>query len=309
MGSSVNLSLCAAAAMLRDVPELPEVEVTRRLVAPLLEDRTIARVFTTRPSNFFLTAPGRLRRRLLGRRVAALSRHGKYLVARLDDDCRVLLHLGMTGQLFGAGARNPRLYRVSDRALLPAHAPPAFEPDQHTHLRLEFADRGPAVLFRDPRKFGKVQHLEPAEPCARLQRLGVDALAAEPLDLWTRTRNRRVAIKSALLDQSLLAGVGNIYADEALHGAGIRPVRAAGRLSRQQWRKLLAEVQRIMLRSIAVGGTTISDFVHPNGAEGAFTLELRVYGRTGMPCPTCDSTIRRQVIGGRSSHFCPHCQR
>ena len=295
--------------MLPCVPELPEVEVTRRQVAPLLQGRTIARVITTGPSNFFLTAPGQLRKRLTGRRIETLSRRGKYLVAELDDGCRLVLHLGMTGQLFGSGTRSPRLYRVADRALLRTHEIPAFEPDHHTHLRLEFSDRGPEVLFRDPRKFGKVQHLGRTETCDRLTRLGVDALDAQPLELWKRTRHRRVAVKSALLDQSLLAGVGNIYADEALHGARLRPDRAVGRLSRPKWRELLTEVKSMMLRSIEVGGTTISDFVHPNGAEGAYTVELRVYGRTGLPCPNCNTSIRRVVIGGRSSHFCPHCQR
>ncbi len=280
------------------------MEVTRRQIAPLVTGREIARVITTPPSNFFLTQPGQLRRRLTGRRITTLHRHGKYIVARLDDGGQLLLHLGMTGQLFGAGAAAPPRHRPSPpTAVLP------FAPDRHTHLCLEFTDGGPSVLFRDPRKFGKVQHLRNGETCKRLDRLGADALAADPLELWQRTRRRRVAIKSALLDQSLLAGVGNIYADEALFGAGLRPTRSAGRLSRRDWEHLLAEAQHVMLRSIEVGGTTISDFVHPNGESGAFAIELQVYGRTGQPCPSCGTAIRRVVLGGRSSHFCSSCQR
>jgi formamidopyrimidine-DNA glycosylase len=190
-----------------------------------------------------------------------------------------------------------------------AHEVPVFEPDAHTHLQIEFVDGGPAVMFRDPRKFGRVQHLGAGASSPRLERLGVDALAAEPLDLWRRTRRRRVAIKLALLDQSLLAGVGNIYADEALYRAGVRPTRAVGRLSRRDWQAIVDAVKRVMLRSIEVGGTTISDFVHPSGADGAFALELAIYGRTGQPCVACGAVVQRLVMGGRSCHFCPRCQR
>jgi formamidopyrimidine-DNA glycosylase len=264
---------------------------------------------TTAPTNFFLTPPARLRRKLRGRQVSLLSRHGKYLIAELDDGSRLVLHLGMTGQIFGAGTHSPRLYRVADRASFPAGGVPAFRPDRHTHLLLEFADQGPSVMFRDPRRFGRVELLARGQPSARLERLGPDALAADATELHRRTRQRKVAVKSALLDQSLLAGVGNIYADEALFSARIRPTRAAGRVSRAAWQTLLAEVKTVLHRSIEVGGTTISDFVHPGGTEGAFVIELRVYGREGEPCTCCGTALRRRVVGGRSSHFCANCQR
>ena len=290
------------------MPELPEVEVTRRQVAPLLEGRRIVDAITTGPSSFFLTPPHLLRRRLRGRSVRELHRHGKYLLARLDDESQLLLHLGMTGQLFAAGAASPRLHRVAERGRSP-EVLASFVPDQHTHLQLRFADGGTPVLFRDVRRFGKVLHLAPGATSPRLERLGVDALEANAIDLWRRTRRRRVAVKTALLDQSLLAGVGNIYADETLFRAGLRPTRSVHDVSRAAWQRLIEELHLILWRSIEVGGTTVSDFVHPDGADGAYAQELLVYGREGAPCMTCGTAVKRLVLGGRSSHFCPTCQR
>src|SRR5690606_34325595 len=170
------------------VPELPEVEVTRRRIAPLLVGRAIAAVATTRPSYFFLTPPARLRRALAGRRADALERRGKYLVARLDDGSRLVLHLGMTGQLFSSAAMSPRLLRASARAILAPEAQARFTPDEHTHLRLRFADGGPEVWMRDARKFGKVLWLAPGRSDARLDRLGPDALAADGAALFAASR-------------------------------------------------------------------------------------------------------------------------
>jgi formamidopyrimidine-DNA glycosylase len=291
------------------VPELPEVEVTRRQLEPLLVGRRIERIFTTVPSYFFVTPPAVLRRRLRGRRAETLDRVGKYLVARLDNGERLLLHLGMTGQIFGAGIAGVRLLSsAAGASLTPEQQARPFRPDRHTHLRLRFDDGGPDVFFRDARKFGKVQIMRPDEPSARLDRLGPDALATRGKALFAAVRVRRVSIKALLLDQSLVAGVGNIYADEALFLAGVRPTRPGRRVTRAECDRLASAIRRILRRSIATGGSSISDYVQPDGSAGAYQDERRVYGREGEPCPRCRTPIRRRVIGQRSAHYCPGCQ-
>jgi formamidopyrimidine-DNA glycosylase len=270
------------------MPELPEVETTRRMLVPLLVGRRIAVVRTTRPSYFFLTSPAVLRRKLPGRTIERLERVGKYMLAALDSGERLLLHLGMTGEIVRAGA---------------------VDADHHTHLRLSFQDGGPDVLFRDERKFGKVQLLGASERSTRLERLGPDALSVKAAHLYAASRGRRVAVKSLLLDQAILAGVGNIYADEALFLSAVRPTRPAGRVTREQWGALVAAMKRVLRRSIATGGSSISDYVKPDGSDGAYQDERHVYQREGEPCARCRTTIRRVLIGARSSHFCPRCQR
>jgi formamidopyrimidine-DNA glycosylase len=291
------------------MPELPEVEVTRRRIAPVLVGRPIARVRTTRPSYFFLTPPAALRRRLAGRRVRALERVAKYLVAELDDASRLVLHLGMTGQLFSSEATSPRLLSAARRQALAPEEEPCFRPDRHTHLSFEFGDGGPRVFFRDARKFGKVLWLPAGASHPRLERLGPDALGATGDALHRATRGRRAGIKELLLDQSILAGVGNIYADEALFLAGVRPARPAGRVSAAECERIAQALVRVMLRSIETGGSSISDYVAPDGRDGAYQDERRVYARKGEPCTTCGAPIRRTVRAGRGTHYCPRCQR
>jgi formamidopyrimidine-DNA glycosylase len=291
------------------MPELPEVEVTRRQIAPLLEGRRVVRVHTSRPSYFFLTPPARLRRGLEGRVLGKLERVGKYLLAEVEDGGRLLLHLGMTGQLFADGVSSVRLLAASRRAALAPEEQQRFEPDRHTHLRLEFADGGPAVIFRDVRKFGKVQLLAPGERTERLDRLGTDALAITGAALFAATRGRKAAIKTLLLDQAIVAGTGNIYADEALFLAGVRPRRPAGRVTSAECERIAGAVRSVMLRSIETGGSSISDYVAPDGSDGAYQDERRVYARTGEACAACGAKIRRSVLGARSAHWCPSCQR
>lgn len=266
------------------MPELPEVEITRRQLEPALLGRTIGRVRTTGDSYFFLTSPSRLANRLRRRRVETLRRMGKYLLATLDSGERLLLHLGMTGDLFAAES---------------------FRADSHTHLRISFADGGSDVFFRDVRKFGKVQLLARGERSARLERLGIDALAARGDALFWATRRRRAAIKSVLLDQSVLAGVGNIYADEALYGASLRPSRHADRLTRAECRRLAAAVKRVLRRAIEAGPR---DGGRPERA-GEGERAWRVYGRAGKPCRRCRTPLARTVIAQRSAYYCPRCQR
>jgi formamidopyrimidine-DNA glycosylase len=291
------------------MPELPEVEVTRRRIAPLLVGRRIAKVHTTRPSYFFLTPPRRLARDLVGARIDSLERLGKYLVAGLDDGRRLLLHQGMTGQLFAEHASSVRLLSAATRASLAPEAQLVFEPDAHTHLALEFEDGPPRVFFRDVRKFGKVRLLAPGQSDARLEKLGPDALDADGPALFAGMRGRKVAVKNVLLGQEVVAGIGNIYADEALFLARIRPKRAAGRVTLAECEALAAATKQVLLRSIETGGSSISDYVAPDGSDGAYQDERRVYARAGEPCLDCGTKIRRVVIAARSTHFCPQCQR
>ena len=235
------------------MPELPEVETTRRQIAPLLVGRRIERVETTPASYFFITKPPELIRRLSGRAVETLDRRGKYLVASLDDGARLLLHLGMTGQLFSSEAASVRLLSATARAALAPEEQLGFEPDGHTHLRITLEGGGPRVYFRDVRKFGKVQWLAPGEANERLDRLGPDALDVTGEWLFASSRGRRVAIKSLLLDQRVAAGVGNIYADEALYLAGVRPGRGARRVTRKECDRLAEALRQVLRRSIRNG--------------------------------------------------------
>jgi formamidopyrimidine-DNA glycosylase len=291
------------------MPELPEVEVTRRAVVPSMVGRRIARVRTTAPSYFFLTPPARLKRALTGRSVVRLDRYGKYLVALLDDDTRLLLHLGMTGQLFAAGARSVRLLSAERRSTLAPDAQPVFRPDEHTHLALEFADGPPALYFRDVRKFGKCAWLRRGQTDPRLDKLGVDALVATGADLYRAAQRRNSPIKSLLLEQSVIAGIGNIYADEALFLAKILPTRAARRVTEAECDTLVRAARRVLERAIVRGGSSIDDFVQPDGSDGQYQRERKVYAREGERCSRCKTPIERVVIGQRSSHFCPTCQR
>jgi len=291
------------------MPELPEVEVTRRRIAPLLVGRRIDSVRTTSDSYLFLTHPERLRRRLRGRTVTALHRRGKYLVAELDDGGQLVVHLGMTGQLFSAAATSVRLLSATARAALDPEQQADFRPDAHTHLRLAFEDGGHPVYLRDTRKFGKVLLLSRGERHPRLERLGVDALEIQGAALFRTTRRRTVAIKNLLLDQSAVAGIGNIYADEALFLAGVRPTRRACRVTRRECEAIADAVRRVLRRSIETGGSSISDYVAPDGSDGEYQSERRVYARTGSACGACGASIKRTVLGQRGTHYCPRCQR
>ena len=290
------------------MPELPEVEVTRRRLSPLLVGRLIERVETTKDSYFFLTKPDALERRLTGRTVRELKRLGKYLLAELDDGDRLLLHLGMTGQLFSSAVSSVRLFSAKTRGSLPPEALREFKADAHTHLSLHFADGGPSVLFRDVRKFGKVQLIRAGSRDPRLDKLGVDALVANGETLFTAARARKIPIKSLLLDQGVIAGIGNIYADEALFLAKVRPTRSARRVTARECRAIVAAAKRVMERSIETGGSSISDYVTPDGSDGGYQNERKVYARKGLPCLVCKTPIRRVVIATRSTHYCPECQ-
>jgi formamidopyrimidine-DNA glycosylase len=257
-----------------------------------------------------VTKPAALVKALEGKRVEALTRHGKYLLAVLDDEQRLLLHLGMTGQLFTGGVTSPRLLSsTKGGSLTPEQQALGFRPDKHTHLEIRFSDDGPTLYFRDARKFGKVELLAKAAGSKRLEKLGVDALSATGNDLYRAAKKRTIAIKTVLLDQSVLAGVGNIYADEALFLSKIKPTKPANKLSAAQCEAIVAAAQKVMLRSIETGGSSISDYVQPDGEDGGYQNERRVYARKGESCSVCGTTIKRTVLATRSTFFCPSCQK
>jgi formamidopyrimidine-DNA glycosylase len=170
-------------------------------------------------------------------------------------------------------------------------------------------ESGAALTFRDVRKFGKVEWLAPGAASARLDKLGPDALTLTRATLAAGLRERRAPIKTALLDQRLVAGIGNIYADEALFAAGVAPTRPAGSLSPAELAALTDAIRRILRTSVRRGGSTINDYLRPDGELGGYQDWHQVYGRTGEPCPRCQAPLARLVLGARSSHYCPRCQR
>jgi formamidopyrimidine-DNA glycosylase len=276
------------------LPELPEVETTRRHLEPVLVGRTIVRAEITHPRTARYNASREeLSTRLLRRRVLALRRHGKYLVGDLDEALTLITHLGMSGRFSIAAPDEAR--------------PP------HTHAVVGLDD-GVEVRFTDPRTFGFVAVYDEDEmehsPLARLgpdawtDPPGVDALAAA-------LRRRKAPIKALLLDQGPVAGLGNIYADEVLHRAGIHPLNPAGGISFESLGRLAEAISEVLAAAIEAGGTTLDDLAYllPDGRAGENLDALAVYGRTGRPCPTCGRPVERILVRARSTHFCPHCQR
>ncbi len=289
------------------MPELPEVEVIRRRLCEAVLDRTITRVRTTEANYAFLTPPGVLRRRLLGHRFERIDRCGKYLLFRLENQSRLMIHLGMTGQLLSNQASSPRLVQRSMRNLEGSGT--NFQPDRHTHLSIAFDHSVDCLHFRDCRKFGKVSWIAAGESNPRLDRLGPDAARISAPELKAVLAGHRARIKPLLLDQSILAGIGNIYADESLHAAGILPSRTADKLGSEEVGVLARAIRGVLRRAILLGGSSIDDYLHPDGSQGGFQRRFAVYGRQGAPCGRCGAPIQRTVIAQRSAHFCRNCQR
>ncbi len=271
------------------MPELPEVETIVRCLRPRLTGRRIGnvRVFFRPIIRRSETADLRL---LRGRRVLGVERRGKMIVLRISGGTSLIFHLKMTGQLFfsGAGARR----------------------DKHTHLAIRFRDSREELRFRDIRKFGFVLAVPTAEAgsAPEFSRLGPEPLSLGFDEFRRAFTGRRGMIKARLLDQEIIAGIGNIYADEILFEARVHPGTDVSRLGPDSWRRLWAAVRAVLRRAIRHRGTTISDYRDGDGEPGGFQTRLRVYGREGLACPRCGAAIRRLRIAGRSSHFCPHCQ-
>lgn len=285
------------------MPELPEVETVRRGLAPHLVGRRIASARTHRADLRF-PFPKRFAAKLKGRRVEELSRRAKYLLARLDDGRIWVTHLGMTGRWSVVGAkRQPGDFYYAE------------PPDPaHTHFELE-TEAGVRLEFNDPRRFGYMD---------LIPERGFDEhpwfsdLGPEPLGngfsadyLAAAFAGKKANAKAALLDQRVVAGLGNIYVVEALHRAGISPARAAGKISRGRLEKLVPAIRDVLAEAIAVGGSTLSDYAQVDGAQGGFQQRFRVYDREGEPCPTpaCGGVIVRAVHAGRSTFWCRRCQR
>ena len=273
------------------MPELPEVETVRARLEPVLTGRRFDRVEILDPRVTRPFEPHEVAAELAGEVVDAVERRGKYLVCRFRTGRVLLIHLRMTGTL----------RHVREGA--PEHDP---------HLRVVVRlDDGSDVIYRDVRRFGTWLLLEPGEEQAYLgQRLGEEPLsrAFTPASLAARLDRRRAPVKAALLDQRAAAGMGNIYADEALWRAQIHPLRAAGDLDEQEVKRLHKAVREALKAGIARQGTTLRDYRTPDGAEGRMQTALRVYGREGEPCYRCGAQIGKTRAGGRGTWYCPSCQ-
>ena len=269
------------------MPELPEVETTRRGLLPHVTGRHVDHVVLRRP-DLRWPIPPEVERLLPGQRIHDIRRRAKYLL--LDTTAgSALLHLGMSGSLRVLAADTP--------------------PRAHDHVDIAL---GATVLrFNDPRRFGCLLWQAPGETHPLLAGLGPEPLS-EAFDgdhLYRRSRGRSAPVKAFLMDQAVVVGVGNIYAAEALFQAGISPLRPAGRVSRERYRALADAVRTILAYAITRGGTTLRDFISPDGAPGYFEQELAVYGRGGAPCGRCGRPLRQAAIGQRASVWCSHCQR
>lgn len=280
------------------MPELPEVETVRRGLAAVLEGRRLARVQTFRP-DLRLPLPHDFAQALTGKRIGAVGRRAKYLVIAVEDGPVVLGHLGMSGRM----------------AIVPAHDAP---PGKHDHVRFVTED-GMLVTYTDPRRFGLFVFAPAADPESHplLSGLGPEPLGAAftPAVLAGAFKQRITPVKVALLDQRIVAGIGNIYASEALFRAGISPLRAAGSLTRREIAALVPAIKAVLEEAIAAGGSSLRDHVQPSGELGYFQHRFAVYDREGKACPGCDCDlartggIRRVVQGGRSTFYCSQRQR
>ncbi len=278
------------------MPELPEVETIARGLAQNLTGDVIESVWLGSKPEPLKSPPGEIVRALEQARISGVRRVGKHIVVDLSRQSPVasrqkkpkrqaqwIVHLGMTGRL---------LIAQPDVAVA-----------KHTHAILRLRS-GRELRFVDPRRFGRLA----------VVRHSFEAPGSEPLDVGVESfaglfRQRKTPIKSALLNQSLLSGIGNIYADESLFRAGVRPRRRAASLTRAELQRLFVAVQEVLDEAIAAGGSSVSDYVDSNGDAGFFQFQHRVYGREGEPCLVCRTPIKRIVIAGRSAHYCPKCQR
>lgn len=275
------------------MPELPEVETVAQGVHDRAHGQRILSAVFSRAREPFKTDPEILSAVLAGLRIARVHRVGKHIVFDLEGPRhkpaahQFLVHLGMTGRLLYSHASVP--------------VPP------HTHARLMLSS-GYELRFVDARRFGRLglHTIENAQP---FQGPGREPLTISPDDFCALFRGRKLSIKAALLNQKLLHGVGNIYADESLFRAGIRPTRIAGSISRPRLLRLHAALQSVLRHAIRLGGSSVSDYVDADGVRGFFQLEHRVYDRAGEPCRDCGAEIRKIVHAGRGTHYCPSCQR
>ena len=262
------------------MPELPEVETVVRSIARIAGRRIVSAEFTC--PRILRGDPDRMSAMLAGRRIRGIRRRGKFIVIELDAGLCLTVHLGMTGKLLLGGT-----------------------PARHTHAIVNL-DRG-VLRYEDPRQFGKIE-VSRGVP-ARVEKLGPEPLEITIAEFAARLKRRKARIKSVLLDQHFVGGVGNIYADEALFRAGIHPLAIGARLRPDRVKRLHGAIVEVLTQAIEKGGSSISDYVDAEGRRGFFQFEHRVYQRTGEPCVTCGALIRRTLVAQRGTHYCPKCQR
>ena len=273
------------------MPELPEVEVIRQGLQNHLPGRHLVAVKTNHKKLRLPVPIKHLEQYIVGARVSSVDRRAKYLLINMDNGATLVIHLGMSGRL----------------GLFFTAAPLK----KHDHLRW-LLDEKNELRFNDSRRFGSVQVLAPGEtledriPGIGPEPLGPDFTAAY---LKEKARGRKQPIKNFLMDGRIVVGIGNIYACETLFLASIKPTKPAGRLGIKRWKKVADAAQAVLRNAIASGGTTINDFVNASGKTGYFQLELQVYGRERQPCHACKTPITRKVMAGRSTFFCPKCQK
>ncbi len=283
---------------LEPMPELPEVETVRLGLVPVLEGKLLRRVLQRRADLRF-PLPAGFVRRLTGRRVLALGRRGKFILATLDDGWVLIMHLGMSGH-----------FKVFEK-------PPAAA-DVHDHVTFE-TDAAATIRFSDPRRFGFMDLVPEPELALHplLSGLGPEPLSADFGAAWLESRlnGRKAPIKTAIMDQAVVAGMGNIYASESLHRAGISPKRKAASVKGRRARRLAAAIREVLAEAIEAGGSSLSDHRLPDGGFGYFQHRFAVYGRQGLACPGCDCEIaktagvRRIVQAGRATFYCSSRQR
>jgi len=272
------------------VPELPEVETIRQGLAEVLPGLIIKDVEIKSPAPLKGMPGDQFAASLVGKRVSGAGRRGKYLLLSLEDGSNLVIHLRMTGRLVFCRGQQ--------------------QTDRHTHLVFHFSN-GSCLYFSDVRKFGTISLLPPGEhPVAGLRMLGPEPLSGDfnfPY-LDRELEKRVICVKALLLDQRVIAGLGNIYTDEILHRAGIRPERSARSLVRNERLALFRSIREVLEEAICCRGTTMSDYRDATGTAGMFQEKLRVYGRRGQPCPRCGAAVTRSRVAGRGTHFCPQCQ-
>lgn len=271
------------------MPELPEVETTRRGIEPVVRGQSV-RAVHIRDARLRYGVPLQLATELPGRRIDAVHRRGKYLLLQAGE-ATLIIHLGMSGNL----------------RLVPVETPIG----KHDHVDVCLTN-GYCLRLHDPRRFGCMMWIQtPPEQHPLLRNLGPEPLSEEfsGAYLWARSRGRKVPVKQFIMDNRIVVGVGNIYANEALFEAGIYPLRAAGRVSAVRYDSLVQAIKHVLQKAIAAGGTTLRDFVNGAGAPGYFQQQLQVYGRVGEKCARCDGLVTHVQTGQRATYFCAHCQR
>lgn len=274
------------------MPELPEVETTLRGIAPHIHNQTVVTAVVRQPKLRW-RVPDDLDTVLQGQTVLACSRRAKYLLIRFHTGI-LLIHLGMSGSL--------RIFTAGDTRI--------GTPDKHDHIDIIFTN-GTVLRLHDPRRFGAVLWFAGApEHHPLLSALGPEPLSPEfnAAYLYSKLQKQKRAVKLALMDNAVLVGVGNIYANESLFQAHISPLRPANQITEQEAALLVASIQAILQRAIATGGSTLRDFVNSDGKSGYFQQEYNVYGRHNQPCPECGQLIQKETIGQRGTFYCRHCQ-